>query len=108
MEKDQKAIVKKLIDDIDVIRAELQGEMEKALEEVEKSIGTASKLRDDLQSKYDDMEEKDQEGKQGHLLVDLVEKADEVLNELENVKEGLETNPFEDVIENLSGMLELE
>jgi hypothetical protein len=68
---------------------------------IDRELENLGNLADSLQSEFDDMSEKQQESDKGSELEEAINKVDEIKTELEELKDELDDNPFEDLITKL-------
>jgi seryl-tRNA synthetase len=68
---------------------------------IDRELETLGNLADDLQSMFDDMSEKQQEGEKGSELEEAINKVDEIKTDLEELKDELDDAPFDDLITKL-------
>jgi DNA repair exonuclease SbcCD ATPase subunit len=108
MKKEHTKIVKDVLKNIEESKNELD-EITTALQtKLEENAESISNLIDELQSEYDDMSEKVQEGDKGEKLNTTIDKMTEIKDGLESLKDDFEADPFEDIVNTINELWEIE
>jgi prefoldin subunit 5 len=109
MKKEQVKLAVGSLQKIEEAKQTVNDAVASAIGIIDSEIETMGGLQADIQSEFDDLSEKAQEGDKGEKLNNDIEALQEILDELESVKDNLEEDPLDDVItkiKNLTGDLE--
>jgi prefoldin subunit 5 len=109
MKKEQVKLAVGSLQKIEEAKQTVNDAVASAIGIIDSEIETMGGLQADIQSEFDDLSEKAQEGDKGEKLNNDIEALQEILDELESVKDNLEEDPLDDVItkiKNLTGDLD--
>jgi hypothetical protein len=67
-------------------------------------IENIGNLKEKLQEEYDDLDAEKQDANEGQELEGTISEIEELMNELDTLKDELGNNPFEDVINKIDGI----
>jgi predicted nucleic acid-binding Zn-ribbon protein len=107
MDANQKQLIKDAITNLEEAQTKVQDYMGDIKRDIEKEKENLSGLAEDLESAFDEMDEKEQESKKGQDLSSEQDNVNSVVGTLETLESSAETahEMFQDAIDELKALL---
>ena len=105
MDKNIKAAIQAVKDGLTSSEEKLSDHISTALLEVTEQKNALVGLKDDLQAKYDDMDEDKQESDNGTDLSDMIDKLESVIERVGELEDALDESLYEDSLDELKEIL---
>jgi hypothetical protein len=106
MNKEYKTKLANVLKDIEEAKTEWDKQLTNAITSIVDATETVDEVKDSMQEKFDEMSEKAQEGEKGTELEADINSLETLSSDLGIIKSNFDSNPFDDVIDQLKTLTE--